>query len=231
MKYPSVNFPISYKPFPGTQGPWTGPPTPWPGNWKEGERRIRAGSSQLFLFDQSEKLTQLDRLADLSATSMTATYIAEISKAMREQVDKDTLHGLRSQMDLMVKRSIESLSLMLDPPLLLSTPNSMSISTPSLEVISTSGAVLSRSSGTSQDPLWVPPSTLSLEKIRECISILDRQSAPHPYERSGNQSYHRYVIWQMHRLEETQSGLSAYWPPEQRTTQKSPLADLFRYET
>ena len=229
MKYPSPNFPISYKRSHAIPDPWSGPNTPWPGNWKEGERRIRDGSSQLFLHDQSEKQTQLDRLAALSAISMTAKYIEETSRLMAEQVDKDILRGLRSPMDLMVKRSIESLSLMLDPPLLLSTPNSMSISTPSLEVISTSGAVLSRSSGTSQDPLWVPPSTLSLEKIRECISILDRQ--PVPSFDLYDDAWHRYEIQRMHRLEETQGGLSAYWPPKQRIMQKSPLADLFRYET
>src|SRR5208282_208717 len=44
--------------------------TAWPGALSEQETKIPAGSSQLYLFDQSDAPTQWDRLRDLAWISM-----------------------------------------------------------------------------------------------------------------------------------------------------------------
>jgi hypothetical protein len=75
-------------------GDYTGHSTPWPGNWNEGETKIPDGSSQLFLFDQREKLTQLERLAGLFVTSIMERLQEEISKNLAESIDAGILRTL-----------------------------------------------------------------------------------------------------------------------------------------
>lgn len=57
--------------------PSIGQLTNWPGNWNEGETRIAAGSSQLHLFDQSAKPTQLELLAG-SCAILTMALLTEL---------------------------------------------------------------------------------------------------------------------------------------------------------
>lgn len=192
--------------------------TPWPGNWSEGATKIQPGSCQLFLFDQSDEPTQLDRLADLSVTSMMDASLKLASKNIWKEIERTLLRGHPTPTESTAKSAGESLSPTLKQYPRPSTSAYLSTSTKSLKGISTAAAPPSRNFGTFPD---LPPTRPSTRSSRTSMELF-----------STHESWdHEVLCAQLRNLESSQGGLSVHWPPGQRITMTSRAAVRHRYET